>query len=140
MKLVIDTNIIIAAMVKDGLARKIIFFGNVDLISPEFTMEEVYKHRDIILDKAHFTEEEFRILFLTILGRVKIIPKSRYISFLREADSLIGKIDYKDVPFLALSLAVRNDGVWSDDKHFKKQNKIRVLTTKEIIGSIQKIS
>ena len=42
-------------------------------------------------------------------------------------------IDEKDVQFIALALSIKNDGIWTNDKHFKKQNAIKILTTHDII-------
>jgi predicted nucleic acid-binding protein len=44
----------------------------------------------------------------------------------------MGKIDKKDVPFIAAALAL-NCSIWSDDKHFKKQKEIKIFTTKEVM-------
>ena len=138
MKLVIDTNVVISALVRDGFSRKIILYENIELVSPEFSLKEIYKYKELILEKSGLTEEEFKNLLFAILSKIKIIPKSKYESFINKADELIGKIDPKDIPFLALALSFQNDGIWSDDAHFKKQNKIKAWTTKEIISIISK--
>lgn len=137
MKLVIDTNIMMAALIKDGLARKIIFFSDIELLSPEFTMDEVYKYKELVLGKSNLTEKEFKVLLSTILEYINIISKSKYEYCLREADMLIGKVDDKDIPVLALALATKNDGIWSDDHHFKKQDKIKILTTQDMIDNFE---
>jgi hypothetical protein len=31
-------------------------------------------------------------------------------------------------------MSVSCDGIWSDDKHLKRQDKVRVWTTKEVVG------
>lgn len=41
--------------------------------------------------------------------------------------------DPKDSLFIACALSNPNSVIWSDDKHFKKQNIIKVYNTKEII-------
>ena len=46
---------------------------------------------------------------------------------------LISVIDEKDVPFIALALSIKNDGIWTNDKHFKKQKKIKIFTTQDLI-------
>jgi predicted nucleic acid-binding protein len=46
----------------------------------------------------------------------------------------MGKIDIEDVNYIALALSIENNGIWSDDKHFLKQDKIRVYRTEEIIN------
>ncbi|MDE1823803.1 MAG: hypothetical protein KGH74_00715, partial [Candidatus Micrarchaeota archaeon] len=43
------------------------------------------------------------------------------------------KIDADDTPFIALGLAIANDGIWSDDSHFQKQKMIKVWKTSDLI-------
>ena len=57
-----------------------------------------------------------------------------------EAKEIIGKIDEKDIQFVALALSIKNDGIWSNDKHFEKQNKIQIFKTANIINIINKTS
>jgi len=45
------------------------------------------------------------------------------------------KIDPDDTPFIAAALATNSD-IWSDDKHFQKQNKIKVWKTEDLIGLV----
>ena len=43
----------------------------------------------------------------------------------------MGHIDKKDTIFVAVALAL-NCSIWSDDRHFKKQKRIEIFTTKDI--------
>ena len=54
MKLVIDTNIIISALIREGLTRKMILFPGIKLFTPEITLKEISKHKDIIITKSKF--------------------------------------------------------------------------------------
>ena len=49
-----------------------------------------------------------------------------------EAKEIMDKIDKDDTKFIALALAVDNDGVWSDDRHFEMQTTIRIWKTSEL--------
>ena len=44
----------------------------------------------------------------------------------------------EDVSFIALALSIDNDGIWSEDKHFKKQDRVKVFTTEELMKEIEK--
>ena len=46
------------------------------------------------------------------------------------------KIDPDDTPFITAALATKSD-IWSDDKHFEKQNKIRVKKTSDLVKYVQ---
>ena len=42
-------------------------------------------------------------------------------------------IDPNDTPFVAAALAM-NAFIWSEDKHFQKQHKVKIVTTAELMG------
>jgi predicted nucleic acid-binding protein len=51
------------------------------------------------------------------------------------AEDILGNIDITDSPFLALALAL-NCSIWSNDGHFKQQDKVVVYTTKDMAKKI----
>jgi len=133
MKLVLDTNILISALVKKGFAREFIFtrgFG-FELFSPAYTLSEINKYKEHICQKANITQEQFYFLLETLFSYVKIINPFHYSSHMKESERLIK--DKDDAPFLALAIAF-NCPIWSDDKHFKKQIKVKIYNTKEIFS------
>lgn len=136
MKLIIDTNRIIAALIKKGASRRIIFNRDFEFITPEHSIGEIYKYEDEIRKKANISHEEFEILLSLIFENIKIISKENYHDFLEIAKTLISDID--DVPFIAACFATKANGIWSDDSHFFEQNKIKVFRTFEMIKLIEK--
>ena len=137
MNIVIDTNIFISALIKDGLIRDLIVNSKINLLFPDFEFEEIRKYKKEIMLKSGQPEKEFNVLMLRLLNYVKIIPKEIFANFRDEACKIIGDIDYKDIPFIATALAF-NASIWSDDKHFKKQNIIKVYTTKDMKKEIER--
>ncbi len=134
MKIVIDTNRIIAALIRDGTSRKILFNENFSFITLDHSLFEIYKYEDEICKKANITHEEFEILIALIFEKIEVIPKSDYISFINESKRLIS--DQDDAPFIAVSLAMKADGIWSDDKHFQQQTKVKIYKTEDMIRLI----
>lgn len=49
MIFVVDTNRIIAALIKDSYSRKIILSGKLDLVTVNFSKTEILKYRGYIL-------------------------------------------------------------------------------------------
>jgi predicted nucleic acid-binding protein len=41
-------------------------------------------------------------------------------------------IDLNDSPILACALAIDNQGIWTEDKDFEKQNKIKIWKTADL--------
>jgi len=137
MNIVTDTNILISALIKNGITRDFIVKSKNNFIIPEFEVYEIYEHKNEIIKKSKLSEREFDTIFLRLLRNIKIIPTDLIIDKKEEAERIIGHIDKDDVQFIATALTF-NCSIWSDDKHFKKQNKVRILTTKEIINLNQK--
>ena len=132
MNIVVDTNIFISALIKDSLTRKLIINSKNNLLFPKFELEEIEKYKPEIIRKSGLSEREFYILLLKLLNYVKIIPTHISSQYKKKAFKIIGKIDPKDVIFIATALAF-NAIIWSDDKHFKKQKVIKILTTKQVM-------
>jgi len=62
MKLVIDTNKIMAAMIKDSLSRRIISTPMFQFITPDHTLQELSKCEETIRKKTKLTHQEFNLL------------------------------------------------------------------------------
>jgi len=130
MKLVIDTNSIISALIKNGISRRIIVSPIIRFITPDYTIQEISKYEKLICKKAKLNHDEFKLLLNLIFEHITIIPKEDYEDLLHRAKNLIEDID--DVPFIALCLASNADGIWSDDAHFKTQKEVIIFRTKEL--------
>jgi len=129
MKLIIDTNRIIASLIKDSLSRQIINYPLLEFITPDHTLQELNKHETVIRKKAHLTHEEFELLLALLSEKIMIIPKEEYHDFLDTAQTLIDDID--DAPFVALALAIKVDGIWTDDTDFQTNEHFMVFRTKD---------
>jgi predicted nucleic acid-binding protein len=136
MNLVIDTNIFISALIKNSSVREIIVNSGYNLLFPEFEFEEIRRHKQEIIKKSGSSEKEFDILLLRLLNYVKIIPANIILNYKRQAFEIIGRTDPDDIIFVATALAF-NCPIWSEDKHFRKQNKIKIITTKDMIGYLK---
>ncbi len=136
-RFVIDTNIIFSALVKDSATRKILIDCPFELYAPETLITEIRNYELRILQKSGLPKVEFEVLFSLITEKVTIISKKEYGQFVTKAKSLIPN-DEKDVPFVALALAISNDGIWSDDRDFQKQKTVKIWTTSDILDFLNK--
>jgi len=130
--LVIDANILISALIKEGLTREILTNLRINFICPENALKSIYSYKKVIIRKAKIDEKTFNIILLRLLKYVNLIPLDIINAFREEADRIIGRIDKEDTIFIATALAF-NCPVWSDDKHFKQQQIVKVLTTKDMM-------
>ena len=134
--LIVDANIIFSFFRKDS-ARKYIIeeLLNMDceLLSPEYLIEELFSDKERIKKFSGINEAEFLGLFSLIKDEIKIVPESKYKDFLSKAFKLSPHI--KDNPYFALSLFL-SCPIWSDEKSFKKQSKVKIFSTAELIKEL----
>ena len=134
MKLVIDANIIFAALIKGGLTAELIISNELQLFAPEFLLEEFSKYQNQILEKTHRSKENFGNFVRILKEYITFIPQKNITPFLEKANAF--SPDPKDSVYLALALALKS-AVWLNDKKLKKeQNHIKVLSTEDLIKKI----
>ncbi len=119
MKLVVDSNIIIASLLKEGITRSLLMEAPIELVSPEWMVSEIRRHQKTIARRAGLSTQEFELLLALVTDRVSVVASIDYESKIPEAKDLIGDQDLGDVPFLALALT-HECGIWTyNQKHFE---------------------
>ena len=131
MKVVVDSNRVIAALLKDSTTREILYNDQFEFIAPELMIEEITKYKDVFIEKGKITSEEFEELLALLFEKITLIPHEEYENQLHD---LMNKIsDKKDTPFLACCLSTKAEGIWSHDPHFLEQKKVKVFTNKDLL-------
>lgn len=133
MRLVVDTNILISALVARAVTYEIIQIGNLHLYAPEHSLTEIERNKEEIIDKMKVTPNEFGIALSSILSHVEVIPREQYCEFEEKAKQICPH--YKDFTFFALALA-KELPLWSNEKRLAKQSEITVYNTSQIIEKI----
>ena len=59
-----------------------------------------------------------------------IVSESDYSAYIKDASKLTKHI--KEIPYFALALSL-NCAIWSDEKSFNQQSKVKVYSTSELI-------
>lgn len=119
--IVIDTNLIFSALLsKSSKIRDIIFEDKNTLISPNFLITEIYKHKNKLIKLSNLDESEFYLYFNEIIENIQFLP----INFIsleskEKAYALCKDIDIKNTPFVALSIEL-NSPIWTGDKKLKE--------------------
>ncbi|MEM2058637.1 MAG: PIN domain-containing protein [Thermoproteota archaeon] len=137
MKLVVDTNILFSFFKKDSVTRKIM--TRIDLF--EFytlrsRFDELFKHKEEVCAKANITVEEFFKTLNEIKIFVETIEDEKVKQYGGEAKKLAPHEE--DIPCFALALAL-NSPIWSNEKEFKNQNKIRVFSTSDLMDLLSNL-
>ena len=129
MKLVVDANIFISALI-GGKAGELLFIPNFDLLTTERTTWEVKKY---LPQLAEYTENSpDHLLYLFELIPVRALQSKEYETSLSTAQLLIGERDPFDVDILALTLKT-GVPLWSNDSDFEKIDEITLFKTEDIV-------
>jgi len=135
MKLVVNTNRIIATLIKDSISRQILFHIDAELLTLSFSQGEITKYKEYVLKKAGINDAAFDMLLEKIKERLIFVDDTLIRSKMPEAEKIMDTIDTTDTPFIAAALATKSD-IWSDDKHFQQQKSIQIWQTKDLIKFI----
>ena len=138
MNIVLDTNILISALIKNSATRKIIIYSGLNFFYPEISFKEIIKHKEYILDKSGYSEKEFLIIINKLLEYINLISFELIRSKLKEAKEIMGKIGINDILFVASALAL-DGNIWSEDKDFERQNNIKIIKTIDLIKQFEKL-
>lgn len=133
MQLVVDTNVLISALIAKSRTYEAIVFGELELFAPEHALDEIEKHKDELMDRMNVEEDEFDAALRIILSHVNVVPREEYEKFEAEAKKV--SPDYEDFPFFALALA-KKIPLWTNETRLKKQDLVPVYNTKEILAII----
>jgi len=132
MELVLDANILIAALLKEGITRKLLFNDELIIYTPEFILEEFFNHITQLAKKAHTTEQALHNLAkeLIIDSNIKIVTKDDVRSYIKKAEAI--SPDPDDVMYFVTALKYKC-GIWSNDKRLKNQQVIQIYTTHDLL-------
>lgn len=132
----VDANAIIAALLRDGAAREILRRYGARWLTVEESVGSVRKHEKDLLRRFRADNDTFELFVHYVFEEIEVVPQWSYVSFLPAAQRVIGTIDNDDAPYVALALA-RGAVIWSDDAHFRRQDTVKVVTTTQLIETLQ---
>ncbi len=131
MQLVIDANVLFAALIGKGKTQELVFEDKIKLVAPLKLIDEFETNKELIAAKGNVSVEELMESFELIRERIEIYATDGISSEIRiEAEKLAPQ--RKDVAYFALALHL-GCNIWSRERLFKKQSKVRVLSTSDLI-------
>ena len=129
MDLVVDANIIFAALIKDGLTTYILLGEKVTLYAPSFLIDEILKHESMLLQKSLRTPVEFKAILEVIKNIVHFVSPQVIEGAL--CDAIAISPDPDDAQYFAVALSL-NIPIWSNDFALNAQDTIRIISTTEL--------
>lgn len=132
MKLVVDANVIISALVSDSKSRELIVTLEPELLTPEIVHDEIGRHRELIVEKSGMDDDRVE-QFLELLFRyIETVPVADFHGEIDKAEEAIADIDPDDVLYVACALACEA-AIWSDDSDFEEQSLVEVYPTVQVV-------
>ncbi len=134
MDIVIDANELFSCIIAkgkklDSRTIDIFFSDNVKLYAPMKLLEELEKNRDEIIQKSGLSEDEFTTFVELVKLRISFRPLREFTKEIDIAKELAPHL--KDVEYFALALKL-GAKIWSQEKRFKKQKMIDVVSTNDL--------
>ncbi len=118
---------------RDGGTRRLLLLGGHEVHVPDYLFGEIDTHRDELAVRlqrpASAVDQALGILR-------EHLTEHRAVEYQRElerAGELLRGRDPKDVPYVALALALQADGVWSEDRDLVSQAEFRVFRTAKLV-------
>ena len=138
MKLVVDANVVISALISDSKTRELLVTLEPDLLTPEVVHDEIERYEDLIVEKSGMDLDRVRHFIDLLFDYIETVPASEFHHHIDQADSAIGETDPDDVLYVACALGCEA-AIWSDDSDFNEQDLVSVFTTGEVIGSFDTV-
>tara|TARA_Y100000034_G_C6811507_1_gene364714 strand:+ start:404 stop:829 length:426 start_codon:yes stop_codon:yes gene_type:complete len=136
-KLIPDANILFSFFKIDSTRRHVfreLLKHDLKFLAPKLLIEEILSEKDKIIKFAHIGEKEFSQLFTLLYKQIEKLDNEEFSSFLAEAAKL--SPHDKDAPYFALALS-HDLSIWSDEKAFKKQDKVKIFSTKDLLSLLR---
>lgn len=133
MRLIVDANIIFSALMRDSTTRRILLLPQFELYVPEYVKVEIEGHLPELVKRSGLKEEDLRKALDIVFSNITFIGLEGLEEEIRGAYDIMKDIDEDDTPYLALYLAIRNDGIWTQDPHFQMVRKVEVWSTLDLL-------
>ena len=134
MKLVIDANVVISALIANSKTRELIVTLEPDLLTPAFVHDEIGNYEDLIVEKSGMSPDRVAQFIDLLFQYIEVVPASKFYPAIESADDAIGDTDPDDVLYLACAVA-SDAAIWSDDSDFDEQSMVETYTTSDVISS-----
>lgn len=136
MKVTIDANILFAALIREGETRKLLTNPQLIIYTPAFIFTKLLKYKEEILKKSKNNKEELDYLIAIILKNINLVNDEELKAYIPAAQTLT--TDTKDTIYFACALH-KDTNIWTNDMDFKKQKRIKIHTTEELIKIVGKL-
>lgn len=133
---VVDTNILLSALITDSKTRSLVLNLDPQLVAPEAIHREIEDYRGLIREKSGLKPDELDTLLTTLFKYIQLVPTEELEPYTDEAEDGLIEVDQDDVVFLAAALAV-DGSIWTDDTDLQQQDRVPVYTISEVVDKVE---
>ncbi|HLD96744.1 MAG TPA: PIN domain-containing protein [Candidatus Nanoarchaeia archaeon] len=133
MRIVVDVNVVLSALIRNSSTRKLIFETKHELYFPEHSLHKLRKYQNYVIGKAGLNERDYARLLAILFRNLKVIQTEEIKENWGKAKEIMEHIDKEDVVFIAAALSLDNSAIWSEDKDFERQTRVKLLKTRDIV-------
>ncbi len=119
MKVVVDTNKLLATILKSGKIRHLLIFSPIDFYTLSYAIDEIKEHRDKICRRVKLDSVSFDYILNNVVVPELKLPEPTNQQIISEARNIAINFDLKDYPFIALALEL-DAIIWTNDKDMIK--------------------
>src|SRR3989344_2915581 len=130
MELVVDANVLFAALLGRDKTMDLFFEDKLRLVSPSYLLDELEKNKHWLAEECGISQDEFDELVEKLLSRIQFFQLIAASEHKAKAEELAPHT--KDVTYFVLTLFL-NCAIWSREKGFKKQSVVQVYATPELV-------
>ncbi|WP_254533387.1 PIN domain-containing protein [Natrinema gelatinilyticum] len=134
MKLVIDANVVISALIANSKTRELIVTLEPELLTPAFVYDEIENYEELIVDKSGMKPDRVAQFIDLLFQYIEVVPADDFYPAIETAKAEIGDTDPDDVLYLACAIA-SDAAIWSDDSDFDEQSLVETYSTSDVINS-----
>src|SRR3989344_2512883 len=132
-EIIVDANTLFSFFKSDSTRRQVfreLLKRGCEFFSTDKLFDELKSNKSNIIKFAHIDESDFSYLYRLLHNEIKTFSEESYNKFLSKAETISPHA--KDVSYFALALSLTIP-IWSDEKSFKKQSIVKVLSTAGLV-------
>jgi predicted nucleic acid-binding protein len=133
MRLVVDTNVLLSALLTGSVTRSIILFGKHKLYYPKEAIPELEACEKAMVSKGRISAQGLKFIKAELFKRIELVPAGGFPEDAEAAEKVMSRIDKSDAIFLALALSIPDCAIWSNDKHLHMQKKVPAIRTEQLL-------
>ena len=135
MRFVVDTNVLIAGLLRASTTRRILVHPDITFLVPESALDELDRHAPDLARRMGTSRSGVTKAFRELAERIEVVSHDRYAHEMGRARAAVADIDADDAPFVALALAC-DCPLWTLDRALRGQDVVRVVHTKALLRHI----